>query len=210
MKKFLVFIFTLNVFISFAQEDTQSKNKSEKDSIDIIISELKKKGVEHFKFKEIPIDGPLTNFVNQLKKENFQVIEITEKDAILKGDFAGEKVHLLVQGTSKIVYGVTVMFDKQNTWKSLKKQYDNIKDILKAKYGEPKECIEKFDDPFYEKAGMELDALDEEKCTFMTLFATESGNGMINLKLSPDATVVINYIDSINFFQISNEARKDY
>ena len=211
MKKLiLITIITSQTFVSFAQTNSQPGIKSENDLITITMTALQERGLEHFKFKDIPIDGLLNNFVDKLKKVNFKVIDITENEALLIGDFAGKKAHVYVQSSSKIVYGVTVIFETQDTWNSLKTQYDNVKSNLKAKYGEPKESTEIFNNSIYEKAGMELYALKEEKCTFRTIFMTENGNGLINLKISSEASVVINYIDSINYLKVSSDAHKDY
>ncbi len=210
MKKILTtLVFTFATLVAVAQEDLSSPGIPAPDSLNRIIATLEKCGIGHFKFKDISIDGPIKPFVAQLKKQGFTVLKTTEVDAILSGKFTDEDVHLLVQATPKNVYGVTVSYSKQSTWKAIKTQYENMKSMLVAKYGEPKEIIEKFDSPNSEKYGLELYALRNDKCTYMALFGTENGNGMIRIKIGPDASLVITYIDSINYLRLTGRNYND-
>jgi len=91
MKKLLAFIFVVLFFeFCFAQN-------------------------EHFKFKEIEIDGQVIEFVDKLQKSGYSIFGIaTEDGCILKGEFWGEECELIVFSTekSKVVYGVAVNFNK--------------------------------------------------------------------------------------------------
>lgn len=195
--------------ITFAQTDTSTTISINSDSINRFISKLEKSGVGHLKFKDIPMDGPLSQFVAKLKKQGFTLLKTTNVDAFLKGKFTGDDVNILVQGTSKLVYGVTVNYNKQTSWKAIKTLYDNIKSMLTSKYGSPRETIEIIDDPYYQEAGLQLLALSEDKCTYMSLFASKTGNGMIKLRIASDASLLINYVDSINFLRVSGKAYDD-
>jgi len=207
MKAVMVLLMSTFVTLtSLAQIDVPAK-PTLLDSIHLVTKELSKHG--HFSFKEIPIDGPLPQFVAKLKKQGFTLLKTTALDAILKGKFTGEDVHLFVQATSKVVYGVTVVYEKELTWKSIKTQYDNIKAMLTSKYGEPVEVVEKFDSPHAETSGLALYALKEGQATFMSLFDIPASNGMINLKISEDANLVINYVDIINFLSVNGNAYDD-
>lgn len=199
-------IFTLVTLQSFAQAATISSNKTLNDST----SKLNEGSLTHFTFKDIPINGSLNQFVTRLIKQNFKLIETSDHDALLTGRFAEKEVNILVQASSKTVYSVTVMYPKQTSWKAIKTQYENIKEILTAKYGKAKEIIEKFDDPKYEKYSLELLALSQDKCDYMAHFITNTGNGMIRLNISNDANLVINYVDAINYLLVSNESYKEY
>ncbi len=199
-------ILSLSVMTSSAQTDTIHSN----DSISRMLNELKKSGIEHFTFKGIPINGSLTQFVAQLKSLNFTLLKVTEADALLAGKFAGEEVHIFVQSAQNTVYGVTVSYEEKTSWKAIKTQYENTKALLISKYGNPKESSEVFDEPIYEVPGMELSGLRKDKCNYSSTFVTENGNGMINLKISTNASLVLNYIDAMNYLLISGEIYKDY
>jgi len=205
--KLTLLIFTLYTLTSFAQVDTVFSKDTVTDSISRLNTKVEKQ--EHFTFKNIPIDGSLNQFVTKLKKQGFKVMKTTDLDAILSGKFTGEDVHIFVQATLETVYGVTVSYNKQSSWKAIKTKYDNMKSMLTEKYGEPMETIEKFDSSDYQESGLELYALNEDKCTFMTQFATKTGNGMIRLRISSDASLVLNYVDTFNFMLVSGEAHDD-
>lgn len=194
---FSILFFTLITSISFSQND----------SLDQLVVRAKEKGYENLKFKNIPIDGSLNDFVTQLENQSFTVIKLNKLDALLKGRFTNEEVHVLVQSTPKTVFGVTVMYEEKNYWKDIKDQYEYMKSMLTSKYGEPEEIIEKFDDSYHEENGMELLALNAGECTYRTAFGTESG--VIDLKISTDANLVISYVDAINYMIYSSEAYKD-
>ncbi|UKJ06199.1 hypothetical protein [Solitalea lacus] len=210
MKKiFTLMVFTLSTLTSFAQVDNISAKSTVTDSVSYLKIKNKLKKLGHFTFKDIPINDSLNQFVAQLKKQGFTPWKITDLKAYLTGKFTGDDVHVMVEATPKTVYSVTVMYDKQTTWKSIKSQYDNMKSMLISKYGEPVESVEKFDSPYYEGSSLELYALNEDRCTYRTVFASKAGNGMIQLKISSDASLVINYVDALNYMIVSGEARND-
>jgi hypothetical protein len=43
----------------------------------------------------------------------------------------------------------------------------------------------------------------------MTHFVSKTKNGMIRLKISSDASLVINYVDAVNYLLVSSEAQDD-
>jgi hypothetical protein len=200
----LIFVFT--TLTSFGQKDTTSLKH---DSINRIITELEKRGVGHLKFKDIPIDGSLEIFVAQLKKQGFTLLKIDESHAIISGKFTGDDVKILVQSTPEKVYGVTVNYDRQTTWNAIKMQYENMKSLLHEKYGDPQETTEKFAAPYFENSGGELLALSQDKCTYSTLFVAKTGCGMIRLRIASDASIAINYVDTINFLLVNGKAYND-
>jgi hypothetical protein len=92
-KRILLF-FSLSTFISFAQVDSNLAMETVNDSIHKINTELTKQRLDHFSFKGIPIDGPLDQFVPQLKEQNFTAFDSTKVEAFLTGNFAGDEVIL--------------------------------------------------------------------------------------------------------------------
>ncbi len=46
---------------------------------------------EHLKFKGVPIDGTLSEYVSKMKQAGFQLIETDDGVAVLEGEFAGYK-----------------------------------------------------------------------------------------------------------------------
>lgn len=204
----IILICSISILKSFSQIDSTSTNKTSVDSLSQIVSMLEKSGLNHFKFKGIPIKGTIKEFAKKLEKQNFTIIKTTKEIAILTGKFTGEDVQILVQASSNTVYGVTVVYNEHSSWKSIKNQYQSMKSMLTTKYGQPQETVEKFESD-YEDLGLELLALSQDKCTYMTHFSSKSGNGMIRLSMSSDASIVLNYADTINYLKVSNEAYDD-
>src|SRR5690606_26358928 len=88
MKNLIIILLLTFSICSFAQ----SENKSELDSINVLVSKLKEKGINHLKFKDIPIDGNINSFVNELKKQDYKILDVSQESAILTGKFTGEEV----------------------------------------------------------------------------------------------------------------------
>ena len=210
MKTILAILILIFVSLtSFGQVNSNSSDVVSSDSLTQIISSIEEQNLGHFKFKGIPINGKLNEFVSKLEKKGFVVLKTTEIDAILSGRFTGEAVHIFVQAGSKNVYGVTVMYTEKPTWMSIKAQYFRVKSMLTSKYGDPIESVEQFDSPDYEESGLELFGLSEGKCTYMANFGSKEKNGMIRISISPEANLVLNYADAINYLSISKEAQDD-
>jgi hypothetical protein len=202
MRKLLFFLTTFSLLSMslFGQE-----NKSVKDTITSINDNQ-----EHFTFLGIPINGSIKQFVKELKKQKFELEEITEVDAVLNGRFAGDKVQLLVQGEKETVLKVSVFFPLRKSWTDTKETYYLFKSILTKNYGEPKIVTETFEKPFVDGSGDEKEALNEGKCIFESYFITEKGEGMISLNIHTDMSLVIVYVDRANYLKLSEEAKKKF
>ena len=135
----------------------------------------------HLKFKGIPIDGSLTNFVTALKGAGYQLIYQSEDGgaAALEGSFTNEDVTIVVVTTPKTntVWKVAVLFEDQSSWSSLKSDYKALKANLAAKYGAPDSAYEFFSSPYEEGDGYEMTAIYAEKCTYMSFFHVKSESG---------------------------------
>ncbi len=179
---------------------------SSKDTIhQVSVQELK-----HFTFLDIPINGSIKQFVKELKKQNFELEDITDVDAVLNGRFSGDKVQLLVQGEKETVLSVTVIFPLRKSWTETKETYNFIKKILVTKYGEPKIITENFEKPYVEGLGNEKEALKEGKCVFENHFTTKTGEGMLGLKIHTDMSIILEYVDTANYLKLSKEAKKKF
>ncbi len=183
------------------------------DTIDANKNTIHQESVEelkHFTFLDIPINGSIKQFVKELKKQNFVLEEITDVDAVLNGRFSGDKVQLLVQGEKETVLSVTVIFPLRKSWTETKETYNYIKTILVTNYGEPKIVTENFEKPFADGLGNEKEALKEGKCIFENHFTTETGNGMLRLKIHTDMSIILEYVDTANYLKLSKEAKKKF
>ena len=91
----------------------------------------------HLKFKGVPIDGSLTEFVNKMKSAGFTHIGTPDGMAALQGDFAGYKNCTVAVFTVKplnVVSMIGVIFQSSDNWADLKSDYDFFKEMLTEKY----------------------------------------------------------------------------
>lgn len=151
----------------------------------------------HLEFKGIPITGNMTSIVSKLKTQGYELTESRDDSAQLKGQFANEECTVVVLATpkSKTVYQISVLLSENATWRSLKSDYNNLKEQLSKKYNVQPESIEVFLDPYYEGDGYELQALEKYKCIYMSDFGL--ADGKIQLAMFYDARVILMYIDAI-------------
>jgi len=185
MKTILAFmIFTLATLTSFAQVDSENS--------------------EHMTFKRIPIDGALDEYIVQLKKSGFSLIEKEDGFAVLKSDFAGFKDCYILVATLKqkdLVGSITVIFPERETWSSLSSNYFTLKEMLTEKYGKPSESNEKFDSSSQPRDDNDrMYRVKFDNCKYYTEYETEKGS--IQLSIDHDGVascfVSLAYFDKIN------------
>jgi len=71
--------------------------------------------------------------------------------------------------------------------------YNDVKENLIKKYGDPSEHVEIFKTPYYEGDGYETQAIKNEKATFESFW--RNGKNTISLEITKDVEVMICYID---------------
>lgn len=153
----------------------------------------------HLEFKNIPIDGKLSDFVSKLEKEGF-VFKKYARDyvAVMEGVFAGNyaTIYILATPESKIVWKVTAGYNEKESWNSLKSDYLEIRSLYTTKYGAP-EHFEFFSKPYYEGDGYELQALRKEKCTYASFYSLPLGTVVV--EITQFCKVQVGYEDKSNY-----------
>ena len=166
----------------------------------------------HLKFKGVPIDGSLTEFVNKMKTAGFTHIGTENGIAALKGDFAGHKNCIVGVCTVKplnIVSMIGVIFQSRDNWADLESDYDFFKEMLTEKYSAPAVVIEEFkrtpqddNDKIYE--------LRMNRCTWASAFQTELGEIELSIEHQDfQSRVVLRYRDKINTEKVRKQALED-
>lgn len=153
---------------------------------------------EHMTFKGVSMDNSLSSFISQLKSKGFTLDATEDNVALLKGDFAGKSdctIGIVATKQGKKVWKVVVYFPEETSWYSLKSEYKSFKSSYTEKYGSPK-SFERFDDPYYEGDGYELQALRLEKCTYKSYYNTSKG--YISVGIDKSGCVTVAYEDAIN------------
>ena len=155
----------------------------------ILMSSSFAQNSEHLKFKGVPIDGTLNEYVNKMKQAGFVLEETEDGVALLSGEFAGYSDCIVGVKTLQklnLVHEIVVLFPSQDKWAGLNYDYERLKTMLTKKYGEPDECMEKFNAPSY----MTMDDNDKmyqverNNCEYYSKYDTN--NGSISLTISND------------------------
>lgn len=172
---------------------------------------------EHLKFKGVPIDGTLNEYVSKMKQAGF-VLEGTEDGiALLSGEFAGYSDCIVgVQTLQKLnlVHEIVVLFPSQDKWSGLSYDYERLKTMLSKKYGEPDECVEKFNAPSYmiTDDNDKMRQVENNNCEYYSKYDTN--NGSIILTISNDgyefgSRVKLFYTDKTNSEIFDEAAMED-
>ena len=116
-------------------------------SLCISLSSFAQTDAQHLKFKGVPIDGTLAAYVSKMKAAGFSDLGIKDGTAVLQGDFAGFKgciIGVSTLKTTNVVNTIGVIFPECDNWSKLENNYQTLKEMLIQKYGEPADCVEKF------------------------------------------------------------------
>ena len=166
----------------------------------------------HLKFKGVPIDGSLTEFVNKMKSAGFTHIGTQDGMAALQGDFAGYKNCTVAVFTVKplnIVSMIGVIFQSRENWADRESDYDFFKEMLTEKYGAPAVVIEEFDRAPKDN-NAKLHELTMDRCTWASGFETELGEIELSIEYQDfQSRVVLRYRDKINTEQVRKQALED-
>ena len=169
----------------------------------------------HLTFKSVPIDGTLSEYVLNMKKNGFTHIGTEDGIAMLTGDFAAYKGCTVVVATMKqkdLVSKITVAFPVCDTWSSLSSNYFSLKEMLTEKYGKPSDHVEKFQTDFQPKDdNSKMYEVQFDICKYSTLYESEKGS--IQLSIEHDGVVrcfvMLAYYDKINGNSIRAKAMDD-
>lgn len=157
----------------------------------------------HLSFKGVPIDGTLDHYVKEMRQKGFTLVNTEKGYATLRGDFAGIKdceVNVCTLDAVDLVSNIGVIFPAQITWTRLEGDYRSLKRDLTTKYGQPSECVERFDSPYIDDDSDRLHSLMFDTCRYYTVWSTELGD--IELSLQRDELlhcyVFLKYYDRAN------------
>ena len=170
---------------------------------------------EHLTFKGVPIDGTLSEYVAKMKSAGFKYLGEQDGTAILQGDFAGFKGCTIGVATLKStnkVNTIGVIFPEQDDWAGLENSYEHLKSMLTEKYGEPSECVEKFQGYANPRTDNDkLHKLKMDECTWYTTYSTPKGD--IQLSIDNQSVmscfVMLRYFDRINTDAVRAQAMDD-
>lgn len=135
---------------------------------------------EHMKFKGVPMEGTLQTFTNKLKAKGFTPFGVQDGVSLLKGDFAGYKdcTVVAVADKSGMICKVTVVFPTMDKWGDLEQCYSRYKSMLSEKYGDPKDCVEKFQNDYIndDNGKIQLEITHQNFTCFVVLSYFDNAN----------------------------------
>ena len=167
---------------------------------------------EHMKFKGIPMEGTLQSFTNQLKTKGFMPIGIQDGVSLLKGEFAGYKDCTIgaVADKSGMICKVSVFFPEMEKWGDLERCYLNYKSMLTEKYGDPKDCVERFQSSYADDDNSKKYELKMDRCKYYSIFSGD--NGEIQLEITHQSFtcyVMLSYFDNANQDKLRKQIMDD-
>ena len=171
---------------------------------------------EHLKFMGIPINGTLESFTQKLVAKKIKSIQAAEGVGLFNGAFAGKmncNIFVATVPNRNIVSKVVVCLPPRETWAWLESDYNEFKQMLTSKYGEPFQHSETFKAGSYKSSDvLKMSSLRDGKCEYYTVWKVNEG--MIGLEIisieSPSSCFVrLNYYDAINDKLAENSKQND-
>ena len=171
---------------------------------------------EHLKFMGIPINGTLESFTQKIVAKGLKSIQAAEGVGLLNGTFAGKNdcnIFVATVPNRNIVSKVVVCLPPRETWAWLESDYNEFKQMLTSKYGEPFQHSETFKAGSYTSSdALKMSSLRGGKCEYYTVW--KLNEGVIGLEIisieSPSSCFVrLNYYDAINDKLAENSKQDD-
>ena len=146
-------------------------------------------------FLGIKVDGTKDEIVKKFSEKGFKFVSFKDNYLQLKGIVGTNDVDLNVVFTpkTKIAWKFVVYLPEQTSWYSLKSQYNEYLDMLKAKYGEPKNKYNFFSSPYNEGDGYEMTGVKVDKCNFAAYWEDK-----YSIEISKFGQVKIAYENPVN------------
>lgn len=226
MKKFFTFLLVVVLVLLClriagvwkSEPDDKNKNRAlEPVEVDTTADSVAMEQSTHLKFKGVPIDGPLEQFVARMVRKGFEVTSAREEEVVrLEGDFAGFKqceVYVSTLDNQNLVSRITVWFPIQDQWKNLYGDYKTLKEMLTEKYGKPTSCVERFTgylgnsgDDFYR-----MHAVSNDRCKYVTRFSGDEGDIILSIEHRGYSSCFVQlvYQDKENGREVRNTAIDD-
>lgn len=197
MKKFFTFLLVVILvlgcfrFCSRIMDSDDAKGgdseQTEADSaIDWTADSVAMEQSTHLKFKGVPIDGSLEQFVTRMGRRGFEAVsDRSAEEQHLVGDFAGFKecdVYVSTLDNNDLVAQITVRFPSREQWKYLYGDYKNLKDMLVEKYGRPASCVEWIESLYNTDESSRMIAINMGNYKYNTRFATDEGDIILSIE----------------------------
>lgn len=171
----------------------------------------------HLKFKGVPIDGNLNEFVSRMKQKGFKHVGTQDEIEIMCGDFADFKeclVYVTTLDEKDLVSKIAVAFPSESQWEYLYGDYKHLKELLTEKYGKPSSCVEKFQTSYGNGPSNDEDKMHSvkfDRCKYETRFTVDNGEIVLWIEHENVSScfVMLLYKDKVNGSVIREHAKRD-
>jgi hypothetical protein len=160
-------------------------------------------------FDGISISGDFNTTLQKFKSKGYTVENVFPEGAILNGKVASTNIELFLFKTPKTkkVFKASIYLPKKDNWDDLKSQFDSYHNLLLEKYGETTDRFQFFSSPYYEGDGFEMQAVEKEKCRYMS-FWSNIGGASYSVEITKYKQVKITY-ENDELFRLKDKETLD-
>lgn len=212
----------------FAWEEfhnAQRHNDQEKiNSINPYLEEFKDKLFSrHLAIKGVEINGTLKEFKNKLIQKGCKLVYEDKEKALLSGNIGNiNGWAIFAKSSGNLMYQVSASLECGEKWMNVYSKYQEIKDILIRKYGEPIACEERFDEPelWDSDDNSRAQGLSLDKCHYSCIWMDQLiGSIVLDIRyIEPilersyleKPHCVLNYVDIMNQVKVSAAAEEEF
>jgi hypothetical protein len=156
-------------------------------------------------FLGVKVDGTKDEIQKKFSEKGFTFVSYKDNYLQLKGNVGSNQVELNVIFTpkTKVAWKFVVYLPEQSSWYSLKSQYNEYLNMLKSKYGEPKNDYHFFSSPYSEGDGYEMTGVKVDKCVYAAYWEDK-----YSIEISKFEQVKIAYENPVNSEIYSKEKKE--
>lgn len=166
------------------------------------------------KIKGVPFLSKYNDFVSGIKEVGFTEDRFCSSYSLLKGTFIGQEANICVHlsHTNDSIKYVHITFGDIRIWKDLQSMYNDVVEMYIKKYGKPIEKISRFNYPYSDGDGREIEAIRSENAIFKTIFKCKDCYILIIIDAFDDlGYVVIDYMSEFEWegYKKRNEQKEN-
>lgn len=159
-------------------------------------------------FDGVSISGDFNTALQKFKSKGY-VAETFPEGAVLKGKVASNDIEVYLFKTPKThkVFKASVYLPKKNNWNDLKYQFNSYHNLFLEKYGKTTDRFQFFSNPYYEGDGYEMQAVENEKCTYSSYWSNLEG-ASYSVEITKYRQVKITY-ENDELFRLKDKESSD-
>ena len=159
-------------------------------------------------FDGVSISGDFNTALQKFKSKGY-VAEIFPEGAILSGKVASINIEVYLFKTPKThkVFKASIYLPKTDNWNNLKYQFNSYHNLFLEKYGKTTDRFQFFSSPYYDGDGYEMQAVENEKCTYSSYWSNLEG-ASYSVEITKYRQVKITY-ENDELFKLKDKEASD-